>query len=692
MDFSGYDLILTSNHRLSASLDSPVPVQSFSRWLESAFESSGSPLTLLSSHQQLFIIKTIIQDTFPEFLGLSALVQSAWNLCAHHQVSIHDARFNKNEDTQLFQTIAKHLEEYYRKYQLTDIPREMVNLSLPAKTGLLGFGELSPLEQVVLNKGIPLKHEKPTQKITQTSYKDPQTELKTLILWAKQQPRDLQIGCVIPDLESHRDKILYYLDYLDIDSKHFTVSAVKKLSDYYFIQDCFSQFMSDEKILKPSEWTKIFQHQLEHSPFILDRTLNNEEFQLSEKLKEIFKSYQNFDIANRTLNFDEAVSELKNLCSRVPFQSTASKSANIHFLSLLDSKGLLFDKLWVSGMDSRHWPSKSKFNPLLPFQHVVTENRDWKNTATEIIYSYPLQVDETTTVPAKILDGIPVENIDISWPNIAIGSSLGNHVPRDDTVAVNIADLKRHGTQIFKDHIACPFRAFAKHRLHAVKLEEPQMGLNALQKGNTVHEVLEHLWKAIESKQNLLAIDHNTLRELIDKIINNSLKKFSKTIQPIFIQAEKARLEKLILDWLELEKSREDFVVMSTEQTLETQLGGLPLKLRIDRIDQISPDKYLIIDYKTSQYDIRGDYLDEPQLPLYAVVSAQSVDKIAYAYLRTGNSKLKEIPVGQLKQEWEAELLKVAQDFLKGNAEVKPKYGEETCRMCDLGSLCRVRS
>jgi ATP-dependent helicase/DNAse subunit B len=114
--------------------------------------------------------------------------------------------------------------------------------------------------------------------------------------------------------------------------------------------------------------------------------------------------------------------------------------------------------------------------------------------------------------------------------------------------------------------------------------------------------------------------------------------------------------------------------------------------LRIDRIDQIGENKYLIIDYKTSQYDIRGDYLDEPQLPIYAIVSAISVEKIAYGYLRTGNSKLKEIPVGDLKQQWEIELLKIADDFLKGNAEVKPKYGEETCRMCDLQSLCRVKS
>ena len=36
----------------------------------------------------------------------------------------------------------------------------------------------------------------------------------------------------------------------------------------------------------------------------------------------------------------------------------------------------------------------------------------------------------------------------------------------------------RGGTSIFKDHSACPFRAFAKHRLRSRPLETPRPGLD----------------------------------------------------------------------------------------------------------------------------------------------------------------------------------------------------------------------
>jgi len=692
MDFSGYDLILTPNHRLSASLKLSAPLFSLSQWLEKAFLESQSSQILLNSHQQLFVIKTLLSENHPEYLGLAALIQSAWHLSHQYQVNIHSDLFNKNDDTQLFQSIAILIEEYYRKNNLTDLDQVMAKCIVPDKTGLVGFAELTPLEQRVLGHCSHIKLERPARKISKATFTDTEAELKSMVLWACSQPKNIQTACVIPDLESQRDKLEYYFDTILDDRKAYTLSAVKKLADYYFIQDALARLKPEDKTQKPSDWVETFQNQLDISDFPGSRPLNNEEFQLSEKLKDIFKLYRNHDFINKKFNFDEAISELRSLCSRVPFQVTASKTAHIHIVSLLESKGLLFDKLWVSGMDSRHWPNKSRVNPFLPFPHVVSETRDWDKSADEVIFSYPQQNRDETLIPADILKDIAEVKINLSWPMPSIGRSfVALRAPQDD-IPVNVDLLKHKGSQIFKDHIACPFRAFAKHRLGAQKQELPQLGFTALQRGNLVHQVLENFWKAVNTQKILLDYPHDKLLNLIDSVINNSLNKFARNTQEIFILAEKSRLQKLILDWIELEKKREDFVVIATEQTIETHLGKLPLKLRIDRIDKIAENKYLIIDYKTSQYDIRGDYLDEPQLPLYAILSAVSVDNIAYAYLRTGNSKLKEIPVKDMKNQWEQELLKIAEDFLKGNAVVNPKYGEETCRMCDLSSLCRIKS
>jgi RecB family exonuclease len=694
MDFSGYDLILTPNHRLSASLKSSVPVYSLSQWLEKAFLESQSSQTLLNPHQQLWIIKSIIKDHYPEFLGLAPLIQSAWRLTHQYFIDPQSALYNKNDDTQLFQLIATAISSYYETHRFIDMELFTSCCVAPAKTALVGFQKFTPLEEKLLGHCTRVKLNRPAKKTIKTIYPDIETELKTMVLWACSQPKELQVACVIPNLEENYDKINYYFDYILADSKAYTISPVKKLSDYYFIQDIFNLFLPNEDLLKPSEWADYFQSRLNQSGFLEKRALNTEEFQLSEKLKDIFKLYKNHDLITQKLNFDDAILELHNLCSRIPFQPTASKTANIHILSLLESKGLLFDKLWVTGMDSRHWPNKSPQNPFLPFPHITINNYNFLESADEVILSYPQQAQDQTLIPSDLLKNINLENINLTWVQPSIGRSFvaEKTAPQDDSIAprVNIDLLNHRGSQIFKDHIACPFRAFAKHRLNAQKKELPQLGFTALQRGNLVHEVLEKIFTVIKSQKLLLDYSQEKLAELTNTIINNSLIKYTKNTQHIFILAEKTRLERLVLEWLELEKSREDFIVVATEKTIETHLGKLPLKLRIDRIDQIGENKYLIIDYKTSQYDIRGDYLDEPQLPLYSVISGISVDSIAYAYLRTGNSKLKQIPVKDMKNQWEHELIKIADDFLSGNAKVQPKYGEETCRMCDLKSLCRI--
>ena len=50
---------------------------------------------------------------------------------------------------------------------------------------------------------------------------------------------------------------------------------------------------------------------------------------------------------------------------------------------------------------------------------------------------------------------------------------------------------------LFKDMAACPFRAFAKHRLAARPLEETVPGLSYKDRGITVHRALQIIWTRI---------------------------------------------------------------------------------------------------------------------------------------------------------------------------------------------------
>ncbi len=48
-----------------------------------------------------------------------------------------------------------------------------------------------------------------------------------------------------------------------------------------------------------------------------------------------------------------------------PFQAQ-SPAANVQILGILEAGGLLFDALWISGLDDSNWPAQPKPNPFIP--------------------------------------------------------------------------------------------------------------------------------------------------------------------------------------------------------------------------------------------------------------------------------------------------------------------------------------
>ena len=62
------------------------------------------------------------------------------------------------------------------------------------------------------------------------------------------------------------------------------------------------------------------------------------------------------------------------------------------------------------------------------------------------------------------------------------------------------------GSALFKDMAACPFRAFAKHRLGAKPLEDPDFGVSYRDRGTTVHKALEVIWRELGSHARLMEL------------------------------------------------------------------------------------------------------------------------------------------------------------------------------------------
>ena len=112
---------------------------------------------------------------------------------------------------------------------------------------------------------------------------------------------------------------------------------------------------------------------------------------------------------------------------------------------------------------------------------------------------------------------------------------------------------------------------------------------------------------------------------------------------PGYLALEEQRLQRLVTAWLEFERARAEFTVEATELEKPVTVAGLPLKLRLDRLDRLNDDTFLVIDYKTGPVSDRawnGERPEDLQLPLYAgfgLDEEQDLGGLVFAKLRAGD-------------------------------------------------------
>jgi hypothetical protein len=186
------------------------------------------------------------------------------------------------------------------------------------------------------------------------------------------------------------------------------------------------------------------------------------------------------------------------------------------------------------------------------------------------------------------------------------------------------------------------------------------------------------------------------------------------------VAIEREWQRKAVARLFDADLARPPFTVVETERALTIAIGGLELRVRIDRIDRAGQG-LVVIDYKTGETKSaawRGARMDAPQLPLYAVLHPGRPTGIAFA--RVSATRAAYIGVGrdgdaipglrpaekfaltedeekgfawhEIAAHWRAWLERLASDFAAGRADVDPKLGADTCRLCHLAPLCRVEA
>ena len=450
------------------------------------------------------------------------------------------------------------------------------------------------------------------------------------------------------------------------------------------------------------------------------RSLDTNEFQARAKFNEVLGEFARLSVLSLKFNPQTAIGNLRRLCTETLFQPEGN-DAPVQVLGLLESAGIEFDALWVSGLTDTQWPQRVRPDPFLPValqrkagipeasaEASLALDRQrtggWLGAAQEVVFSWARREDDRELSPSPLIAGIPEGNValpvfasyrDVLFSSRALESFEDEKAPTLQNTAV------RGGTRVLADQAACPFRAYARHRLGAEALDAPEPGLDAMQRGQLLHSLMAGIWRELKTSEGL----ERDISSVISGAADQAVKE--QDIEGPFAALEKQRLIRLARDWLEVERGREPFEVVQIERKKTIEIGGLALSGRIDRMDRLADGTHAIIDYKTgraTRSSWMGDRPDEPQLPLYVVSAQEDVTAVAFATLRAGEMKFsgyalkdKEIPGVQaakswsgLVATWKRDLEKLASGFAAGEARVDPKKGNATCRQCDLQPLCRV--
>lgn len=472
------------------------------------------------------------------------------------------------------------------------------------------------------------------------------------------------------------------------------------------------------------------------------RPLASAEYQAVRAWWELLAEFAMLDDYAGPLDRHGALTRLRRLATRELFQPQ-STAAPIQILGLLEAAGLQFDRLWIMGLHDDVWPASPRPHPLLPirlqcdygmphatakreleFASRVTERL--LGSAREIIVSWPQRDGDTELRPSPLFDHLPLADsvpepaADLAHWLQAQGSAVEPFIDAPPP-AWSAAETLCGGTDVLRHQAACPFRAFAQHRLHAEALGEPVAGLDAAMRGALVHEVMRAIWEELRDQQTLLGLDPERCRTLVAGCVDGAIADWERRnaarLPARFRRVEAARLTGLAVEWLQLDRDRAPFAVEAREAEQILDIAGLTLRGRLDRLDRLPDGRCLIIDYKTGKVDPKtwlDDRPDEPQLPLYALGQREQLAGIAFAQVRVGDLQYAGVAadeglapgitsVARWKQRppehddlpalldyWQRQLSTLARAFRNGVAEVDPKDPNRTCRYCPQGTLCRI--
>ncbi len=499
----------------------------------------------------------------------------------------------------------------------------------------------------------------------------------------------------------------------------------------------------------PLEWAEMVPRLVEAMGWPGSPRLSSAEFQAARRWQQAVDACGSLGFDDRHISWKDFLSELDHALEDTLY-APESLDAPVLIAGPAESAGLSADAVWFLDADEDAWPARGSTHPLLPLDVQrdagmphATPQLDWDlahsvtrrliASAPVVRFSYARQKEGVETRPSgliELLAGVPQEMPAQFAPS---QSPLPRTEQVEDFSRIPLATIAsgldapevRGGSTVLTSQSQCPFKAFATARLGAQAWKPAEAGLTAAQRGQLLHAVLHAVWGApphgIHTLAELegLADLRSFVQGHVDRVMAEKVPQAAGEHMPRrYLELEALRLTRLVTEWLEFERTRAPFTVLATERDAVTNIAGLNLKLRLDRVDRLNDDSVLVIDYKTGDVSPHSWELPRPddvQLPLYAgfALGDDLLGGLVFAKIRPGklcfmgkvgdatatliptlksSSSLEQTPFSaEMLIGWKEAIEQLARDFLAGRANVDPRDPPATCERCGLYTLCRIQ-
>lgn len=478
----------------------------------------------------------------------------------------------------------------------------------------------------------------------------------------------------------------------------------------------------------PKGWGYHFKHRLQSVGFPGQLELDSMAYHACQQLMSVFDELLSLSFIKPIMTCEQALAAVDRLLRNGCLPNRQS-TAPIQITNLADASGFEFDSLWVAGLTDLCLPKKTRFSAFIPLtlqqKHQLPHTsaahelhlaqqvlQRLQHASRQCVVSYPKLTQDTPNMACALISTLP------RWQPFPISVSTNNIATQliavEESYSLPLRPLETAlgGASLLANQAKCPFRAFAAHRLHLAPDVSISTGLNASERGQVLHHIMEQLWREIGSLQQLNHLTHSHLLQQIQTAIDHALIPFIAnrplSFSPLVQSVERSCLTRLVNACFDWEKQRPDFVVTAVEQTFSIELAGLTLRVRVDRIDTLASGEQWVIDYKTSLPSNKPWYEERPEAPqllLYALLD-ETIHALLFLQLKAGrltcmglseqasdiaglNALKKHEHWSDYQQKWRQQLTSLAAEFQAGFCPPIPTRAG-TCSTCDFQQLCRI--